>query len=256
MTASAPPATGTLVPGLPQVVVEGPADYFHTVVRLIDLIRHTQTGGAVLENIASGSMIRIEPEPEPAACDPESDSFVNHRCEVLAAAAVIKFSPHFALPARRRPKPCREVWMEGDEVLLHEFVHAMRTTHKARDCGRLQGNLKVYDSREEFFAILIENIYRSERKLGKALTGNLEHPVPLRRDHELGRMVVGEAKGFNKDTRKLELIFILWNDRRMEPMCRKIAAVQTAFNPIGWARATKPLQAMRSIADAPPMPRI
>jgi hypothetical protein len=49
---------------------------------------------------------------------------------------------------------------------------------------------------------------------------------------------------------------ILWNDRRMESMCRKIAEVDTAFNPLRWARTKTPLQGMRSIADASLPPRI
>src|SRR5262245_47824192 len=98
----------TAVPGLPQVVIEGPDEYFRTVVGLIKTIRSTDTGEAVLKNIASGSIVRIEEEPDPDACDPESESFVNHRCEVQVAAAVIRFSPLFAKAVRKRPKHCRE----------------------------------------------------------------------------------------------------------------------------------------------------
>jgi hypothetical protein len=255
MTESAPSDTDRLVPGLPRVIIRGTDDFFGTVVKLIDTIRDTETGSALLDNIGDGA-IRIEPEPDPDACDPESASLLNHRCEVMAAAAVIKFSPRFAQRVSQRSGLCREIWMEGDEVLLHELVHAMRATHKAHDCRELGLGLRPFGSREEFFAVLIENIYRSERRLGKEFKGKLDAQVPLRRNHGLGRMFAGEAKAFLKDILKLELVLILWSDSRMEEMCRKIAAVETAFNPIRWARATGPLQALRSPADAVPLPRI
>jgi hypothetical protein len=256
MSESAPPVTDKLVPRFPRIIVRGTDAYFGTVVRLIDVIGGTKTGGAVLDNIIGGA-IRIEPEPDAEACDPESGSLVNHdRCEVMAAAAVIKFSPRFAKRASRRSGLCREIWMEGDEVLLHELVHAMRAARKVQDCRELGRGLASFDSREEFFAVLIENIYRSERRLGKAFKGKLDAQVPLRRNHRLGRMFAGEAQAFNKDLLKLELVLTLWNDPRMEAMCRKISAVETAFNPLRWALAKGPRPAMRSIADAPVQPRI
>jgi hypothetical protein len=254
MTESAPPVTDKPVPGLPRVIIRGTDDFFGTVIRLIKIIRGTDTGDAVLDNIGEGA-IRIEPEPDPDACDPESAYLLNHRCEVMAAAAVIKFSPLFAKRASRRSGLCREVWMEGDEVLLHELVHAMRATHKAHDCRELGLGLRSFSSREEFFAVLIENIYRSERRLGKEFKGKLDDQVPLRRNHGLGRMFAGEAKVFLKDILKLELVLTLWNDAAMESMCRKISKVDTAFNPLRWALAKTPLQGLASIADAPPMLR-
>lgn len=240
------------VPGLRGVRVAGPDNFQHTVVGLLNVIRGTKTGDAVLQNISSGGMIEIEPEPDVAACDPQADSAVNrHQCKVLAAASVIQFSPNLALSVRKRSRACREIWMSGDEILLHELVHGMRKTHRALDCAELHGVLKRFDDREEFFAILIENIYRSERKLGKHFKDSLERSIPLRHDHDLGMMTAGQAKGFLSNVLCLELVLVLWNDPRMEPMCRKIADVDTAFNPIRWARAEKPLQSIRSLAEAP-----
>jgi hypothetical protein len=51
---------------------------------------------------------------------------------------------------------------EPDEVLLHELVHALRFIAGVSDKKRRVPFQKQYDNKEEFFAILITNLYRSE----------------------------------------------------------------------------------------------
>ncbi|OAI54568.1 hypothetical protein AYO44_03220 [Planctomycetaceae bacterium SCGC AG-212-F19] len=61
-----------------------------------------------------------------------------------------------------------------DEVLFHEMVHALRIMG-GKSCYRLPVGLRQYQTEEEFFAILLANIYISEKAQGAA--------VPLRADH-------------------------------------------------------------------------
>ncbi|HPF60397.1 MAG TPA: hypothetical protein P5149_13845 [Candidatus Competibacteraceae bacterium] len=51
---------------------------------------------------------------------------------------------------------------DPDEVLLHELVHALRFTAGLSKKDHRVPFQKQYDNKEEFFAILITNIYRSE----------------------------------------------------------------------------------------------
>jgi hypothetical protein len=149
-----------------------------------------------------------------------------------------------------------------DEVLLHELVHSLRQNLGQEDntpllapfaAGRLDlmaihlengprptGHTQVYQNLEEFVAILITNVYRSEN-LRKGLV----------RDH-LGRMPRrGEPQGKSRDpdeeTRSLG--FPLTNPRNFLTMWRpqieriymelsvngtslKIGQVRCAFNPL------------------------
>lgn len=52
---------------------------------------------------------------------------------------------------------------QPDEVLLHELVHAQRMTAGLSNKKRKVPFQERYDNKEEFFAILITNIYHSER---------------------------------------------------------------------------------------------
>jgi Effector protein len=82
----------------------------------------------------------------------------------------ISFTPVMFTKFCNQQKPGHKAGAQPDEVLFHEMVHATR---------QMRGILNplplgfLYDTEEEFFAILLANIYASE-------TGR---PVDLRSDH-------------------------------------------------------------------------
>jgi hypothetical protein len=51
---------------------------------------------------------------------------------------------------------------EADEILLHEMTHGLRQMRGQMHCSGVSDNA-AYDTREEFVAILVSNLYRSER---------------------------------------------------------------------------------------------
>jgi hypothetical protein len=135
----------------------------------------------------------------------------------------------------------------ADETLLHELVHAYRQTAGLEDSVSLDAPFEVlrrgsgsvsqlmtqttastqtkhsqiYNEYEEFVAILITNIYRSENKR-----------VGLRRDH-LG----GEALLAYPLTNAQNFLTV-WRPQigrlcaEMHLLCNQLAAVQCQFNPI------------------------
>jgi hypothetical protein len=104
-----------------------------------------------------------------------------------------------------------------DEILLHELVHALRMTRGLFFCTYL---LEDYDSVEEFYAILIANIYRSE--CGKA---------SLRANHRdfTNLADTDEARFYVKYKDKIDSFV---DEPKMKELCHSIAAVQCRFNPI------------------------
>lgn len=83
------------------------------------------------------------------------------------------FSLHGACPVNRTAPNRGLLW---DEVLFHELVHAFRGVSKKWNKVRLGAGLVRYDDTEEFYAVLITNIYISDRS-NKIKTG-------LRADHK------------------------------------------------------------------------
>ena len=76
-------------------------------------------------------------------------------------STVVEYSPATWREANRRRRTVRP----GDgpaEVLIHELTHAMRMGHGIFYDFSVSRNLKM-DNYEEFCAILVANVYRSER---------------------------------------------------------------------------------------------
>ena len=63
--------------------------------------------------------------------------------------------------------PASQFMPSEDEVLLHELVHGVRIVSlKLNPDIVTTGGLMMYERDEEFFAVLVENIYQSELKTG------------------------------------------------------------------------------------------
>lgn len=109
----------------------------------------------------------------------------------------------------------------ADEVLLHELVHAMRTFGGVTDYSPLPPNkTQQYDSIEEFCAVVITNIYRSENRRPR-----------LRKDHQ------APARELPQPYNDPRQFASLWHDplrlvqAQLGPVFSKIATVQCPFNP-------------------------
>ena len=132
---------------------------------------------------------------------------------------VINFTPQDYI------KTCALPGGRPDEVLLHEMVHALRMELGLNLCLGMDDG---YDTSEEFYAILIANIYRSEsgyRDLRANHNGKQMLAAPLTDDGQFYKQW--------KD--KIDSLI-----REMPPsLSNSIAAVPCAFNPIRRAKATK-----------------
>jgi hypothetical protein len=111
---------------------------------------------------------------------------------------------------------------DADEYLLHEMVHGLRDMAGVSQARPLAGKSIRYDNEEEFFAILITNIYMSEK--GERL---------LRRDHH-GHYPLGKdqdtSREFLLDVQNASLIQKLYLQQRA--LCDRIRLVRCRFNPI------------------------
>ena len=120
--------------------------------------------------------------------------------------------------------------MGPDDILLHELVHSLREMH-----GQLTlypTRTKGYDNEDEFFAILVQNIYASEKGI-----------TILRRDHHGGSAIqraLSTSEGFlGKGQRPLSMeqlenrLLVRKLTNECFALCSNIRThVRAPFNPI------------------------
>ncbi|MBZ5684984.1 MAG: hypothetical protein LAP86_08110 [Acidobacteriia bacterium] len=111
-----------------------------------------------------------------------------------------------------------------DEILLHELVHALRIVSKklvlndATDKG-----LIMYENDEEFFAVLVENMYTSEL-----------HSAPLRSSHtgfmEMDKHLQGSLEFFQVSGKAFEKVkkFAMEN----QGLAKALSNIEVPFNPL------------------------
>jgi len=114
-----------------------------------------------------------------------------------------------------------------DELLFHELVHALRgASAQYMSLIPLSGGLKRYDSREEFIAVLVTNIYVSDPSNGSK-TG-------LRRDHiqytPLEKELSGSFAFFKSARNAYAQVSQFCNENR--GFTKAVSAVKAPFNPI------------------------
>lgn len=113
-----------------------------------------------------------------------------------------------------------------DEDLIHELVHAARILGGDLKATKLKGTMEKWDTEEEFFAVVVTNIYSSEMKR------DFRH---FRKSHELAwtpEMTAEEVEPWM-------FLFESDNYRLVEKFCNQhptvaplIASAQAEFNPI------------------------
>jgi hypothetical protein len=111
----------------------------------------------------------------------------------------------------------------ADEVLLHELVHALRAMRGRWD--PVPTTIRSYDNQEEFFAILITNIYMSEKQPDVYLFRSGH------RDFSPLDPFQADSEGFLRQPDNLRLVDRLCGQEA--PLCQRIRYVtRPTFNPI------------------------
>lgn len=216
------------------VGANGPAivqarQYEKEIFKLIDKIEGSQSGKIFLrhlEHVKGNNGIVIMP----ASLFPTTDhgqlqnaTWPTRKKDSYKKGSTVRGSSHVGTgqgsPVKisfqlQGANPC-SVFGSKDEVLLHELVHANRmATGTQRNIP-----MRIYDNFEEFIAITITNIYRSERQL------------PLRVGHSCDQMMEDLA-GF-RQTYRLHLAR-LKQDVKNEALYRNLGAIpasRVSWNP-------------------------
>jgi hypothetical protein len=146
-------------------------------------------------------------------------------------AAVVAFTPsRFDIVSYCTWK---HIFITGDnapskqDILFHELVHAFRLVsnkHIAIGDPRrvVDGGLSTFDNIEEFYAVLVTNIYMSEKN------------EPVRSSHHgqytMDKEFDGSLEFYKISTKALGKIEQLFNENR--GLAQALAAVPTHFNPL------------------------
>jgi hypothetical protein len=211
-----------------QVAISGDDSYEAEVKSLLDKILRTQTGKAIDTKIRAHGGVLVVPYTKG---DFNAQELSDEALRSWYKIAVIEFSPstfeHIVTIYGLKMPDTRAMWpgMEGDEALFHEMVHAARFLGHDLKQTPLTGTMAPYEDEEEFFAIMVTNIYESEK--GKTF-------ISLRRSHFLEPQSLTAADAVSET-------FLYKNDnyRLIDKFCNQhpsiapmIANVPAKFNPI------------------------
>jgi Effector protein len=111
--------------------------------------------------------------------------------------------------------------VDADEILLHEMIHGLRQMRGQSQCSGTWDN-PGYDTREEFVAILVSNLYRSE----KLRSG-------LRSDHHGFAQLspaMSDANTFLTTGNNTDYIHNMFEEDLV--FSKNLAKVQCRFNPV------------------------
>jgi hypothetical protein len=256
--------------------------YEKQITDALDLIKRTRVGGFVLGALPAGKSITIQPKVAAAARKPtqaipwkgqekrayargvhlfdgrmltpdqygpndmvgEGDGIKGSGADVL-----IPFDPDQSVPGcMDAPGAKPRIGDDDDMVLLHELVHALREMDGALNPIPFNKTpCQLYLDEEEFYAILVQNVYISERcAAGAKLIMDHEQHKPLSEAKALLESIAGfptydwaTSVGFlkgNKDNLRLVARFC----NQEEPdLSHQIEGVSVAFNPIREYRMNK-----------------
>src|SRR5262245_24897674 len=120
--------------------------------------------------------------------------------------------------------PAHRSGAQPDEVLFHEMVHAAR---QMRGIAENKGVKHMYDTEEEFFAIVIANIYASELGLSRDLRADHHGFEHLSANQDTNGEFLPKKNEADYRYRLVEKLV------KEEPgMCHRLQHVKAAFNPI------------------------
>jgi hypothetical protein len=209
------------------IAVNGDDTFEVETSRIVEEIARSRTGQAIFEKIRAHGLVVIEPY---TGNDLNARALIN-TFDLGTVIGRIEFSPAtFATTVTvagvRMPNYAALInpGFRPDQVLLHELVHAGRVVGHQVNTIKLTGLMAAYDNEEEFFAVVVANIYMSEKGV----------PVTfLRASHRLTG-VLSSAK-----TASEVFLFADDNYRLIEKFCAQhptlstmLKDVQAPFNPI------------------------
>lgn len=230
-------------------IEDPPRNYRHEVVRVLDLIRSTHSGRTVIKFINLRKQGLYIMRFQPTAADPVNAITRADNWAAAYSPDSMVMMPMPAMPSgiavmmptgtrgtgvgspvtiRYHPANARQVIANkggkidpGDgpgEILLHEMVHALRMLSGIFSDPSFSANPHM-DDFEEFYAITIQDVYRSERGFQK-----------LRRDHwghhTLAASLADSDAYYEEYKDAIDKWFVA-----QKLFCLELANVRTKFNP-------------------------
>jgi len=223
--------------------------YVAEVRNVIRQIAQTQVGSSVLTTIrAWNKYVRITPNPvwdvnECTTADTvagEAKDLQYNRTllplmkqwlpmvDARAIGAVVRYIPNWYAAGgscykKYSNRNVSDYTPTPEEVLLHELVHAVRFVSRTMNMQpQAVGGLSLYDSVEEFNAVLVENLYQSELK------------APLRSSHHsfhtLDKELEGSLDFFKASAHAFEYVDTFC--RTSPHFTGRLAKIKVPFNPI------------------------
>ena len=196
----------------------------------LEIIEGKPVGLILLQMIAAwGRWVRVTPfrPTEPAlahSCNAftgatqQKSSATGNTLYAIVQASLDRFAPGTSCGKRRR----RGGVGEAHEVLFHELVHAFRALTRTETHLPLDGGLKDFEDSEEFYAILVENIYASANGKTKLRAASIRHT--------LGHHLDGSFEFYRMGRQVYPLIKDFWESNF--DLCLNLADVKARFNPI------------------------
>ena len=135
------------------------------------------------------------------------------------------FSLHGVCPATTSAQKSGLLW---DEILFHELVHVFRFVSKKWNTPKLYGGLHRYSNKEEFYAVMVTNIYISDKsnKIKSSLRADHQGFRPLSKDFD------EYFEFFSAGTQVFELVEEFWKDHPGFSKRVAIDAYEAVFNPL------------------------
>jgi hypothetical protein len=217
-----------------------PDAYYQAVYHTVINIGNTKVGDILLRSIKwHGKLVRIAPVPpfDETTCGGADashgeDQDLSYNRTVgkrigLPIRVVIRFNPHwhqYQGNCHKKHIANEDYAATPESVLIHELVHALRKiSNKEKGTLDRLGKGWDYGEAEEFFAVLVENIYQSEVK------GNIRrsHPSGFR---NLDKQFEGSFEFFQVTRKAFEYVDIFC--RENAGLTRALAKLKVPFNPI------------------------
>jgi len=206
---------------------------FQTLLQL-NQIRKAETGRILLRAIqAAGPWVRIIPLRAVVGFDRDCNADTNDQLSTPSpgarAQAEIRFSPHRFIPGGYCSVHNGSAATLSHEILLHELVHALRMiTHKRpHKPPQLHQALLRYDNKEEFYAVLITNIFISDPTNGYKSGLREGHTGP---HQSLEKDLASSYDFFRSGRQTYALIAQFFHDHR--DFAHELACSKAVFNPL------------------------
>ena len=142
------------------------------------------------------------------------------------------FSLHGACSGTTSPKNSGLLW---DEILFHELIHVFRAVSGKWNQTKLAGGLHRYTDTEEFYAVLVTNIYISDRsnKIKSSLRANHQGFEPLSDDF------TGGFEFFSGSRQVFALVDRFFTDHPYFANSLAVDLSSAPFNPLADFRADR-----------------